>query len=305
MGRWTLPGLLCLLAVCGRTEARAALPSASAPDTAQRRSAIYVSAVPVAQAPGSSDFVNLPNTKAVIHLDDVMTHLRPAQGPVEADAQNFREDLRVMLQKANAVAALRRVGLLRGSTGMPSYLQNRTVEFLNLHAPSLETPAGPIKPVLSQDVKVPGTVKSFTDTNTQSLSYSAGSVIELLLGVRLATPFFGTGFNFCIDRYFGSFPKVGIVIPNMADWILPDLRDILGPTLGLTVELPQPGTGGLPIGSRVAPTSDGFLIWMNPLQPRDIPQFAFRYGVQLAQLFGVDFGFGWLRISCGVDFVRV
>lgn len=66
------------------------------------------------------------------------------------------------------------------------------------------------------------------------------------------------------DRYFGSFPKVGIVIPNMADWILPDLRDILGPTLGLTLELPQPGQGGLPIGSRVSPTSDGFLIWMNP-----------------------------------------
>lgn len=53
----------------------------------------------------------------------------------------------------------------------------------------------------------------------------------------------------------------------MADWILPDLRDILGPTLGLTVELPQPGAGGLPLGSRVAPTSDGFLIWMNPCNP--------------------------------------
>lgn len=73
--------------------------------------------------------------------------------------------------------------------------------------------------------------------------------------------------GYLADRYFGSFPKVGIVIPNMADWILPDLRDILGPTLGLTLELPQPGAGGLPIGSRVSPTSDGFLIWMNPGKP--------------------------------------
>lgn len=201
MGSWTIPALLCLLALCGRSEARAALPSVSAPDPGPRRSAIYVSTVPVAQAPSGSDFVNLPSTKAVVHLDDVMAHLRPSQGPVEANAKDFREDLKIMLQKANAVAALRRAGLLRGSSSaIPSYLQNRTVEFLNLHAPSMETPAGAIRPVLSQQVKVPSTVKSFTDTNSQSISYSAGSVIEFLLGVRLATPFFGTGFNFCIGE---------------------------------------------------------------------------------------------------------
>ena len=29
----------------------------------------------------------------------------------------------------------------------------------------------------------------------------AGSVISLVTGVRIATPFFGTGFNFCVGEY--------------------------------------------------------------------------------------------------------
>lgn len=198
IGSCVPPLVLCLLALSAQTDARPALPGVEAPD-AGPRSAIFITPVPVAQAPNAAGYVNLPTTKAVIHVDDVVNKLRPADGPVQAQADKFREDLKIMLQKANAVAALRRAGLLKGSMGIPSYLQNRSIEYFNTHAVPFDTPAGAIKPVLSQEVKgPPGQVKSFTDNTFASQTYSAGSVIELLLGVRLATPFFGTGFNFCI-----------------------------------------------------------------------------------------------------------
>ena len=133
---------------------------------------------------------------------------------------------------------------------------------------------------------------------------STGSIIQFLFGMRISTPFFGTGFNFCVDRYFGSFPKVGIVIPNAAAWLLPDVAGLLGPTLNATVALPTPGAG-LPKGARADPTSDGFVVWLPSIQPLYISNFGFRYGLQIAQLFGMDFGFGVLKIGCRVDFVRV
>lgn len=133
---------------------------------------------------------------------------------------------------------------------------------------------------------------------------STGSIIQFLFGMRISTPFFGTGFNFCVDRYFGSFPKVGIVVPNAAAWLLPDVAGLLGPTLNATLSLPTPGAG-LPKGARADPTSDGFVIWLPSIQPLYISNFGFRYGLQIAQLFGMDFGFGVLKIGCRVDFVRV
>ena len=134
---------------------------------------------------------------------------------------------------------------------------------------------------------------------------STGSVIQAVGGFRVATPWFGTGFNFCVDRYFGSFPKVGIVIPNAAAWLLPDLASIFGEDpLKATVNLPGPGAG-LPKGGRADATSDGFVLWMPTTQPLFISNFGFRYSLQVAQLFGVDFGFGILKIGCRVDFVRV
>ncbi len=59
------------------------------------------------------------------------------------------------------------------------------------------------------------------------------------------------------DRYFGSFPKVGIVIPNPAQWLLPELQDI-GRTLQTTLQLPPDATIGH--GFTLQPTSDGLLI---------------------------------------------
>ena len=53
------------------------------------------------------------------------------------------------------------------------------------------------------------------------------------------------------------------------------------------------------------PAPDGFVIWMPTTQPLFISNFGFRYSLQVAQLFGVDFGFGILKIGCRVDFVRV
>lgn len=59
------------------------------------------------------------------------------------------------------------------------------------------------------------------------------------------------------DRYFGSFPKVGIVIPNAAAWLLPEFQEI-GNALNMVVDMPTI----LPHGTRVDTTSDGFLIWL-------------------------------------------
>lgn len=137
---------------------------------------------------------------------------------------------------------------------------------------------------------------------------SIGAVIQFLFGFRIATPFFGTGFNFCVDRYWGSFPKVGVVIPNAAAWLLPDLANIFAENGGITanLELPTLGVGGgLPAGARAEPSSDGFVIWLPSVQPLYISNLGFRFGLQIAQLFGIDFGFGILKIGCRVDFVRV
>jgi hypothetical protein len=57
------------------------------------------------------------------------------------------------------------------------------------------------------------------------------------------------------DKYFSSFPKVGIVIPNPAIWLLPEFQD-LAATLSTTLSLPNL----LPHGAYVTPTSDGFLL---------------------------------------------
>ena len=40
----------------------------------------------------------------------------------------------------------------------------------------------------------------------------------------------------CADRYFGSFPKVGIVIPNAAVWLLPEFQ-VCAPMLMTTSPL--------------------------------------------------------------------
>lgn len=59
------------------------------------------------------------------------------------------------------------------------------------------------------------------------------------------------------DRYFSSFPKVGIVIPNPAMWLLPEFQDL---ATGLATTLSLPDT--LLHGAFVTPTGDGFLINM-------------------------------------------
>ncbi len=75
----------------------------------------------------------------------------------------------------------------------------------------------------------------------------------------------------CADRYVSSFPKVGIVIPNPANWLLPEFQD-LEMTLSTTLSLPD----SLLHGAFVTPTSDGLLINMPsceaPLIPRSCEQ---------------------------------
>jgi len=168
--------------------------------------------------------------------------------------------------------------------------------------------AAPSPAAAPHDKSLDGTVRAnalIGELGGLGADQSTGSVIQLLGGFRVATPWFGTGFNFCVDRYFGSFPKVGIVIPNAAAWLLPDLGALFGEDpLHATVALPGPGKG-LPKGARADPTSDGFVIWMPTTQPLFISNLGFRYSLQVAQLFGVDFGFGILKIGCRVDFVRV
>ena len=102
--------------------------------------------------------------------------------------------------------------------------------------------------------------KGIDNTSGQVLGTVGGTTLNLLLGGRVATPFFGTGFNLCVDRYFGSFPKVGVVIPNPVAWLLPEILDVAG-TLKATVDLPLGGKTA-PEGARVTPTSDGFVIWL-------------------------------------------
>ena len=51
--------------------------------------------------------------------------------------------------------------------------------------------------------------------------------------------------------------------------------------------------------------SHHFFSLLKTVQPTQLGEFGFRYGLQLAQLFGVDFGFGLLKSTCTIDFVRV
>ncbi|CAL8462830.1 g2364 [Coccomyxa elongata] len=127
-----------------------------------------------------------------------------------------------------------------------------------------------------------------------------GDFISQVVGVRIATPFFGTGFNFCIDRYVGSFPKIGIVIPNPIVWLLPEFQD-LAASITTTLSLPNL----LPHGAFVTPTSDGFLLNLPTFQPSQIPDLGVRYGIQIGQAFGYDFGYGIIKDICFVDFVIV
>eukprot|EP00884_Botryococcus_braunii_P013943 jgi/Botrbrau1/2254/Bobra.101_2s0078.1 len=146
----------------------------------------------------------------------------------------------------------------------------------------------------------------FDDTgpvqSNDSLS-ALGQFMELIVGVRIATPIFGSGFNFCISRYYDSFPKVGIIIPNPVAWLLPEFIQV-GNTISTTLDLPKSGNGA-PFGAKISPTSDGFLIWLPTVPVQTVSNFGFRWGLQVAQLFGVDVGVGWTSIRCGVDFIRV
>ncbi len=68
-----------------------------------------------------------------------------------------------------------------------------------------------------------------------------------------------TGGRARADRYFGSFPKVGIVIPNPSVTVLPELQDL---TARLATTLLLPPNGQLPNGLSLQPDSDGFLIFL-------------------------------------------
>ena len=62
----------------------------------------------------------------------------------------------------------------------------------------------------------------------------------------------------CIaDSYFGSFPKVGVVVPSPAAWLLPEFQD-LSSQLTTTLNLPEVAGSGV----SAEPTGDGFLIWL-------------------------------------------
>jgi hypothetical protein len=62
------------------------------------------------------------------------------------------------------------------------------------------------------------------------------------------------------DRFISTWPKVGIVIPNPIAWLLPEFIELAG-DLQTTLQLPAVGSSA-PLGARVSPTSDGFLIWL-------------------------------------------
>ena len=59
------------------------------------------------------------------------------------------------------------------------------------------------------------------------------------------------------DRYFGSFPKVGVVVPSPAAWLLPEFQD-LSARLTSTLDLPALAGNGI----TAEPTGDGFLLWL-------------------------------------------
>ncbi|BDA41090.1 hypothetical protein COCOBI_01-7450 [Coccomyxa sp. Obi] len=210
----------------------------------------------------------------------------------------------------------------------PTDMAARTVSQVNADAPTYTTPQGlGVKPQLATGSQralaapsgaATGSTRAVDAAKTRTTTAAGqplnavqgasaldgevitGDYISAVVGVRIATPFFGTGFNFCIDRYFGSFPKVGIVIPNAAAWLLPEFQDLAN-VLEHTLDLPTI----LPHGARVDPTADGFLLWLPTFQPSQVPDFGIRYGIQIGQAFGYDFGIGIIRDICFVSFVIV
>lgn len=85
------------------------------------------------------------------------------------------------------------------------------------------------------------------------------NVNKRVLGARTLTKKF-----ICVaDKWWGSFPKVGIVIPNPVAWILPEIANMAS-SARVILDFPVP-RGGPQLGARVAPTSDGFVIWLPSL----------------------------------------
>ena len=44
---------------------------------------------------------------------------------------------------------------------------------------------------------------------------------------------------------------------------------------------------------------------MRAVQPSRIPNFAIRYGIQIGQAFGYEFGYGIIKDICFINFVLV
>ncbi len=47
------------------------------------------------------------------------------------------------------------------------------------------------------------------------------------------------------------------------------------------------------------------VVLRHAVQPSNVPDFAFRYGIQIGQAFGLDFGIGLIRDICFVSFAIV
>ena len=54
-----------------------------------------------------------------------------------------------------------------------------------------------------------------------------------------------------------------------------------------------------------SPRSPWGTVSRRAVQPSNIPDIAFRYGVQIGQAFGLDFGIGFIRAICFVTFAIV
>ncbi|KAK9821329.1 hypothetical protein WJX81_005860 [Elliptochloris bilobata] len=216
---------------------------------------------------------------------------------------------------------------MRSTPIAPNRTQRRTLAEVNANPPTYTDPSSglSVRPVaassLTSAVPSPAIAggASVAAANTDTLAASQdgavasadpysgvdglknpGSYVSSVLGVRVSTPLFGTGFNACIDRYFGSFPKVGVVVPSPAAWLLPEFQD-LSSQLTTTLDLPAV----MPHGLTAEPTGDGFLIWLPSIQPSSLPNFAMRYGIQIGQVFGYEFGYGMIKDICFINFVLV
>ena len=47
------------------------------------------------------------------------------------------------------------------------------------------------------------------------------------------------------------------------------------------------------------------MVWGDAVQPSGLPEFGIRYGIQIGQVFGYDFGLGIVKDVCFVSFVIV